>query len=217
MILVPVMKRQLFTKRIMNIDLDSNLGMEVIEELPQLICNVSSNVKFNGKKLKITLTGAYEDVKRCQKIIKTFQHSIKASSRPNLKGTRYITSTIIEKRLGRKISMKIIHDALRLKGYATELKEEGILTNADLYEILKIGEKIVTTRIHLEKEPRSVKRYVAIASYITGLDIFEVIQVSKYLNILVSKEGKLKITKNINDSLRILVEDVKSEHKDNKD
>ncbi|MCS7364665.1 MAG: DUF2067 domain-containing protein [archaeon GB-1867-035] len=187
-------------------------GEDDLLKLLELICNRLSFVDYNISSrpgfIKVVVRGSHEDVKYAADVIKELTLSVRRKSRLIAGGFNVFSVREISKMAGMAISLDLLAEALRLKGFKCRVVRNSIETNASEDVVSNVLRLMSSAYLDLRFETKSssVKRLLVLASSVTGVDLWSVVEVARELEFISrDDEGRLVLLREWRDALKRLL------------
>ena len=155
-------------------------------------------IKRKGRKLFITISGTYSEIKMVQALIKELVKDI-LSREGVRRGLKVFSEKDIIRLIRRTVSLEVLCIVLKELGYETKYNEveKTIETNAQEEIVRSTAERIVKAidELKFKTTSTSVKRYLSVLYAITGIDLEDIIARSLDLGLLKEENNKLYMNK----------------------
>lgn len=182
--------------------------LRVLESLCSRLSFVDYNVSSKPGFIKIIVRGSHEDVEHASEIIREVAFSVKRKSKLGAGGINVFYARDISRMAGMAISLDLLAEALRLRGFKCRIIRNAIETNASedvVGDVLKLMSSAYAD-LRFETKSNSVKRLLVLASSVTGVDLWSVVEVARELEFISrDEEGRLVLHREWRDALRRLL------------
>ncbi|GEM_PF-1294722 len=189
---------------------------EELLELVDAICNklsfVDLNITCRARVIKIHVRGSHSDVRRAAGLIKEIVSMSRRKSRLRLMGINVFEARELSKEAGMAISLELLAEALRLRGFNCRVVESRVETNAGEDVVFEVARLIGAAYEGLRFETRSssVKKLLALASSASGHDVWTVIGVAEELRLIRRNDsGMLIPLRDWKQALSVLIDALK--------
>jgi len=183
-------------------------GEEELLEILDAICSRLTFVDFNISSrpgfIKVAVRGSHDDVRRAAGLIRELTSTIKRKSRLKLAGINLFEVRALSREAGTAISLELLSQALQLRGFKCRVVEGGVETDADEDVVFEVARLIGSayTKLQFETKSSSVKRLLALASSVSGVDLWTVVDVAEELKLLGKNEsGRLVLRRGWREAL----------------
>lgn len=162
--------------------------------------------RIRGDKIEITVQGLKHEVQGIWALIKHYYSDIMKVKSQTAKQVKEYPITYIVSKIRRTFPPDVLVEVLRTLGYTAEIRDDSVLTNADLDKIISIASKIadIIDRIKYEVVKKSTKKIIAYAAIVLDKEPEKVIEELKNAGILVEDDeaGKPMIRMDIAQAIR---------------
>ncbi len=190
---MPITKRT-FILKCFSEEICQELLEKIIENAPIR----DATYHIHGNVLKITIVGLKHEVQASwMKIKEIYSEMFKILEMEKEKGLKHIPISYIVKTIRRTFPPEALALALMLKGFKAEVKDEEIVTNAHIDEVISLSRKIVKAIDDLKFRAKgsASKKAISCISAILDLDVDVVINMLRDTDLLVEEDDKVKVKK----------------------
>lgn len=182
--------------------------LRLIELLCSRLSFVDYNISSRSGFIKIVVRGSHDDVKYAAEVIRELTLSVRRKARAGAGGFNVFSVREISRMAGMAISLDLLAEALRLKGFKCRIVKNAVETNASedvVYNVLRLMSSAYSD-LRFETKSSSVKRLLVLASSVTGVDLWSVVEVARELEFISRDEdGRLVLLREWRDALRRLL------------
>jgi len=189
---------------------------EEMIDLMDTLCNrlgfVDLNMTYRPGMIKIQVRGSHNDVKRAIGLIREIISMSKRKARLKLLGINVFEAKELSKEAGMAISLELLAEALKMRGFNCRIIENRIETSANEDIVFEVARLIglAYSNLRFETKSSSVKRLIALASSISGCDVWTTIDTAERINLLRRNDsGRLILIKDWRSALEELLEELK--------
>ncbi len=190
---MPIVKR-IFILKCESEELCHELVEKIIENVPLR----EATYQVQGNVIKVTIVGLKHDVQNAWSRIKElYRETLRIKRTLSQRGLKTIPVSYLVKSIKRTFPPDVLVLALTLKGSKAEKRDNEIVTNAEINNVILTAKKIADAidKLKFRTKGTATKKAIACLSAILNIDVDEIIDVLKKLELVVEEEEKVKVKK----------------------
>ncbi|MCS7385697.1 MAG: DUF2067 domain-containing protein [archaeon GB-1867-005] len=186
--------------------------LAILDAICSRLTFVDLSISSKPGVVKVAVRGSHDDVRRAASLIRELTSIVKRKSKLKLVGINLFEVRALSREAGTAISLELLAEALQLRGFKCRVVDGGVETDADEDTVFEVARLIGSAYSNLQYETKSssVKKLLALASSVSGLDLWTVVGAAEELKLLGRNEsGRLVLRKAWREALTELLSSLK--------